>query len=184
MNLYRKTYVKNWKHMKGEELHDITITKGGKDRGDIDKSKVAYITEEMAYWRKQNAIHNWIVKNCGEGIDKCQEIYINREDMGKLLTVVNTVLAGSKIVDGKVNSGYTIKQTPTGIEKKHNWVDGKVVKDSSLAEMLLPTAEGFFFGSTDYDEWYITGLTETKEVLERIMAIEKDTSDYYYQASW
>ena len=37
---------------------------------------------------------------------------------------------------------------------------------------MLPTIEGFFFGSTNYDQWYIEKLKETVEQVERIL---KDT---------
>ena len=28
--------------------------------------------EEVAYWRKFNALHNWFVQNCQDGVDECQ----------------------------------------------------------------------------------------------------------------
>ena len=57
MYLYKKSYVKNWQHMKPESLHKITIKKGGKVRKDIKTDRITYIIEEVAYWRKANAIH-------------------------------------------------------------------------------------------------------------------------------
>ena len=45
--------------------------------------------------------------------------------------------------------------------------DGKTIKDSSLAKELLPTAEGFFFGSTDYNEYYYQDLVNTKKIIEQ-----------------
>ena len=33
----------------------------------------------------------------------------------------------------------------------------RVVDDNSKAEELLPTGEGFFFGGTEYDEYYFEG---------------------------
>jgi hypothetical protein len=177
MNLFRKSYVKNWEHQTPDQKHMITIAKGGKARADIETEKIAYVIEEVAYWRKQNAIHNWIVKNCANGVDKCQEIYVSDENIKKLLTIVNTVLSGSKLKEDMVKNGTSYENGKATI----NWEKGKTIADKTMAEMLLPTAEGFFFGSTDYDEWYYEGLVETKEVLEK--AIEKG-GDYYYQASW
>jgi hypothetical protein len=58
----------------------------------------------------------------------------------------------------------------------------KVLKDHSLAPELLPTQSGFFFGSTDYDEWYFKDLEDTKGILEKALADEN--GDYYYHASW
>ena len=55
----------------------------------------------------------------------------------------------------------------------------KVLNDKSLAPKLLPTQEGFFFGSIKYDMYYFRDLKDTIEQL-------KDLSDnsYYYKSSW
>ena len=49
-------------------------------------------------------------------------------------------------------------------------------KDGSL----LPTQSGFFFGSTDYDEYYFDDLNLTVEALDNL----DDNGDYYYSSSW
>ena len=36
--------------------------------------------------------------------------------------------------------------------------DGKIMQNSELAKELLPTTTGFFFGGTDYDEYYMEEL--------------------------
>jgi hypothetical protein len=59
----------------------------------------------------------------------------------------------------------------------------QVIADHSKANELLPTSEGFFFGSTDYDEWYFQDLADTVEILETCLAME-DCWDFYYQSSW
>jgi len=58
-----------------------------------------------------------------------------------------------------------------------------VLNDNSKAEDLLPCQSGFFFGGTDYDEWYFANLKETKKVLEEELSTEH-SSDYYYTSSW
>jgi hypothetical protein len=60
----------------------------------------------------------------------------------------------------------------------------KVLDDFSLAEELLPTTTGFFFGGTEYDEAYLEDLKITKESLDRILKEHCDTDTYYYQSSW
>ena len=42
----------------------------------------------------------------------------------------------------------------------------QVLEDNSKAPELLPTMEGFFFGSTDYDEYYFDNVKQVKEFLE------------------
>lgn len=54
--------------------------------------------------------------------------------------------------------------------------------DNKKAKELLPTAEGFFFGGTEYDSYYYDDLRDTKRILEEVLA--EDGGDYYYQASW
>jgi len=58
----------------------------------------------------------------------------------------------------------------------------KILNDNSLAEELLPTASGFFFGGTEYDEWYFDGIENTIEILEE--ALSDTSADYYYSSSW
>ena len=42
----------------------------------------------------------------------------------------------------------------------------KVLADHDLAEELLPTQDGIFFGETKYDEWYFKNLQDAKDQLE------------------
>ena len=60
-----------------------------------------------------------------------------------------------------------------------------VLADMSKAEELLPTQSGFFFGGTDYDDWYKGDLEYTVERIEKVLkdpALQK--CDFYYQSSW
>jgi hypothetical protein len=177
MYLHRKTYVKNWEHMKPEELHSVLVKKGGEVREDIAPAKVSEVVEEFGYWRKANAIHNWFVENVQDGEDDCKEYSVSEEDLKELLSVVNTVLDASELIDGDVVNGY--KGTAEGwkpcLEK------GKTIKNPAVAKKLLPVTEGFFFGSTDYDQWYYGELVETKKILEEAL---KAGGDFYYESSW
>lgn len=182
MYLYKKSYVKNWQHMKPESLHKITIKKGGKVRKDIKTDRITYIIEEVAYWRKANAIHCWMVDNLQGGTDDCGEYYVSRKNIEDLLAIINDVLNGSKLVNGKVVNGYTLNKDG---ENEPILEDGKVIVDNSLASKLLPTADGFFFGGTNYDEYYIRDLEYTREIFGEILKEEVDgDGDYYYQSSW
>lgn len=64
----------------------------------------------------------------------------------------------------------------------------EVIADHSLAEKELPTQDGFFFGSTKYDEYYYEDIVYTKEILEKVIAfVESEEGKYYhiiYHASW
>ena len=58
----------------------------------------------------------------------------------------------------------------------------KVQTDNSLAEVLLPTQGGFFFGGTQYDEWYYKDIDNTIQILEEALADKG--ADFYYSSSW
>lgn len=61
----------------------------------------------------------------------------------------------------------------------------KLCKDSlenkDKAQELLPTSSGFFFGSTDYDEYYYKDIEYTIKIIEPL--IESD-EEIYYSSSW
>jgi len=57
-----------------------------------------------------------------------------------------------------------------------------VIIDKSKAEQLLPATSGFFFGSTEYDEWYYNDIENTIKILEE--ALEDTNGEYYYHSSW
>lgn len=63
-------------------------------------------------------------------------------------------------------------------------------RDPELAAEELPTADGFFFGPTDYDDWYWGNLEETVAILSPLIQwFEADENragdwDLFYQSSW
>ena len=60
----------------------------------------------------------------------------------------------------------------------------RIVKiDKSKAEQLLPTASGFFFGGTEYDEYYYEDIDNTIEILEEALS-DESADDFAYRASW
>ncbi len=60
----------------------------------------------------------------------------------------------------------------------------RIVKiDKSKAEQLLPTQSGFFFGATEYDEYYYQDIDNTIEILEEALS-EETADDFAYRASW
>ncbi len=60
----------------------------------------------------------------------------------------------------------------------------QVQTDHSLAEELLPTQSGFFFGSTEYDEDYFADIKYTIEELEKILSENNEDSNFYYRSCW
>ena len=117
---------------------------------------------EVGYWRKANHIHNWFMQNCADR-DEC----------------------GDPIDDCR-----PIEITVDKLEELLETCK-KVSADHSLASSLLPTQRGFFFGSTEYDEYYFKDIEDTIEIIEPVLKFAKhklEIKDYawevYYQASW
>jgi len=106
--------------------------------------------EEVAYWRKANAIHNWIVTNWGT-VDDCSPISIS---ISGLIDLRDTCV---KVVD-------------LGTEE--------------AAMELLPPVGGFFFGTTDINDWYWDDIKGTITKLNEIIETSTDDQEFEYQASW
>lgn len=63
----------------------------------------------------------------------------------------------------------------------------EVQKYPDNAPELLPTTEGFFFGSTEYDDYYFEEVSNTIEMLEKLIADDEKFNEYfsyYYSSSW
>ena len=58
-----------------------------------------------------------------------------------------------------------------------------VLDDPEKASKTLPTQSGFFFGGEEYDEWYLSSLKETVEMIDKCLKMP-DEWEFYYQSSW
>lgn len=164
MYLTREKYIgANYEHNQVKGIIDITVR--GK-KIPIDLKKVNCIRESVGYWRKANQIHKWFVDNIQDGNDDCKLYYVSTEDLEKLLNICKEVNEKAKLVDGKV------------------------IQNAEEISKLLPTEDGFFFGGTDYDEYYLQDVKDTIEMLTSILKEEKELnnqgiySDFEYRSSW
>lgn len=60
---------------------------------------------------------------------------------------------------------------------------------ASVAEEKLPCSTGFFFGGTDYDEWYFAQTKDTMVGLQKLLELSKpggplDGWSFEYHSSW
>ena len=133
--------------------------------------------EEIGYLRKANMIHKWFADNCGA--DDCEYYPVSRAQMEKLLETCKTVLENTVLVDGMVENG----KVWSGDRWKPIMEEGKYILDSSVAEELLPTCSGFFFGGTDYDQWYVRNVEDTVEIVGNVLN-DYDDVEFYYYPSW
>ena len=63
----------------------------------------------------------------------------------------------------------------------------QILVDPSKADQLLPPQSGFFFGSTEVDEWYLEQLKYTVDrldVLLELPEVKNHNIAFYYSSSW
>jgi hypothetical protein len=62
----------------------------------------------------------------------------------------------------------------------------QVLDDKKTAKDLLPTTSGFFFGSTEYDEYYFEAVKYTLDICQKALGLfdQQPHSTFYYQSSW
>lgn len=139
------------------------------------------ISEEVAYWRKANQIHAWFVENVQGGEDDCGAYKVDKEQLEDLLDICKQIEENAVMKKGKVVNGQTVKDG----EWVNIYEDGYNIINPEICEELLPTCSGFFFGSTEYDQWYMDDITSTIEQLEKVIEeTDWETETVYYQASW
>ena len=160
-------YLKYRKSMSGYDFtgndpkpYNDTVEASGLEAIATGESPFAEVIVTAIYWRKANAIHGWFVRELGGGVDECQEIRVTRDDLVKLRELCFEALS--------VPAGSSMQQH---------------------AETVLPPTSGFFFGSTEVDEWYEEDMKRTMREIDRVLAaLPKDGEGWdwslYYQASW
>lgn len=134
---------------------------------------------QIGYWRKANAIHKWFVDHVQEGRDECQRSHVSRDDLRELRETCQKVLDTAKVAPGKVHVGTMY----SGGAVTEQYEDGQVISNPEELHEILPTASGFFFGSTGYDEYYLEDVKHTIKVVDACLAAP-DKISFYYQSSW
>jgi hypothetical protein len=59
----------------------------------------------------------------------------------------------------------------------------RVLANHELAEELLPTSSGFFFGELEYDDWYFQGIENTLIFIDRALKLSPEWN-IEYLSSW
>lgn len=132
---------------------------------------VTSVDSPEIYWRKFNALHNWFVNNVQDGNDNCQPHSVNIEDITKILQILIKI----KIANDEYKEGRL----------------GERERDEICMDLLPPT-EGFFFGNTNFDDYYFNDVEYSIIEFQRVLSeyeSEKDKKseyfdEHYYQSSW
>ena len=99
------------------------------------------------------------MENVQRGEDDCKDYYVSRESLEGLLKTLGEVL-----------------------DIHH---DRRTSESDITVEDILPTAQGFFFGSEEYDEYYWNQVEWTYEAINKLLNNPKfEDFDFEYSSSW
>ena len=113
------------------------------------------LRERIGYWRKANQIHSWFVINVQDEIDDCGYYEVTKEQLIQLKEKCETIL------------------------------EAKETNFEEVASSLLPTQSGFFFGGTDYGEYYKEDLEITIKIINAVLEETDFEKEYIlYHSSW
>lgn len=134
----------------------------------------------VAYWRKANHIHRWFVDYVQGGVDECRPHYVSREQLTELRAVCDQILQLKTTTAKTTITVFDGQGAPKEEVRKGPALTGNA---KAAAEELLPTQSGFFFGGTEYDEWYLRDVEYTFQRISQVLKLGEEWS-FEYQSSW
>jgi hypothetical protein len=147
------------------------------------------ISRCVGYWRKANGIHGWFVRELANGVDECQRIRVDKEDLVRLRDQCLVTLSNRSEATPNAEDSKVINLSEANLDVVKSISDefkrqGELKNSNTiiLDDPLAPTA-GFFFGGTEKDEWYYQDIEYTVDTINSLLAND-GAWDYYYQASW
>ena len=129
--------------------------------------------ENVGYFRKVNCLLPFFGYEDNlsiHPIEKCQ--------IEELVSIAKELLKEHHAINSSILSYKEILEVYKDDKKKTKEIQEKMdalwANFAEIASKKLPTTDGFFFGSTKYNEWYINDLTEIVNVFEEIL----DSTDF------
>jgi hypothetical protein len=143
--LERRHYVQRWNHTPADKQFEVTVTQGGQPYALIQPERVSYVIEQVAYWRKANAIHRWFVEHVQNGEDDCREHPVPYEKLCELFNLVGNVFAGVLVAADALptESGFFFGSTEYGADYREDLKETR----RQLAPLI---AEGDQYGMDYY----------------------------------
>lgn len=148
--------------------------------------------EEAIYMRKVNCVRKW----CAENLENFEDNGLTNFPKEKFKELIGVMR--KTIIEAGLSNIYGYYQCiQDGWFEDENWdlykeakafldVPENQKKVIEVAERLFPTSSGFFFGGTEYDEWYVADLitscyrfTEFYEELDRTEEWDEGTVEYW-----
>lgn len=121
------------------------------------------------------------------GIEPCKDApHMNIEVCVAYWRKVNAIHKWFCDLDGGKDECQSIYVTRENLIELRNLCNS-VLFEPAMASSTLPTQGGFFFGSLDYDEWYLEDMRNTVDQLDKILQSTPSDDfafDFIYRASW
>lgn len=162
------------------------------------RGKAIYEREEVAYFRKVNCLIPFFENEMGGDVDNCKDFDISVEAMQKLVEVCDKLIQLHQQCgpvpdftecmpsreDGESAVDFEARQADYNA-KLQAYRDGlRSRKDVACAIEELPTRAGFFFGSTEYGEWYFEDLQHIKDEFSQVIADAVPSDDFVFLISY
>ena len=146
-------------YLRVRKAHDWNMNSESYDNAYGTGWKLSESTYTVCEWRKANAVHKWFVDHVQDGEDDCGRYPVSLDKLKDLRSACRNAMLSYDEGD---------------IEDAATW---------------MPSQSGFFFGSTDYDEWYREDLKRTYDACNNLIkTIEspdrKDWLSVEYESSW
>lgn len=148
--------------------------------------------EEAIYMRKVNCVRKW----CAENLENFEDNGLTNFPKEKFKELIGTM--HKTIIEAGLSNIYGYYQCiQDGWFEDENWdlytevraflsAQENQEKVIEVGERLFPTLSGFFFGGTEYNEWYVADLitycyrfTEFYEELDKTEEWDEGTVEYW-----
>ena len=152
---------------------DIYFEKTNKHEWNTSKDKNDLEFTQVGYFRKVNCLLPFFGYE-----DNCEYLAIDEYQMKELVEVAKELLKEHHAINSFILSYKEMLEVYKDDKEKTKEIQEKIdalwANFSEIASKKLPTTSGFFFGCTEYNEWYVNDLTEIVNVFEKIL----DNTDF------
>lgn len=159
----------------------------------IKKLKKQFYPHEDVYFRKANFVYRFFQPYLVD-----EECIVTKDMVTDLLKRCDEIIAAAQ-TDGVITPDGNIDERFFCCKGYNNLPEDEQKAEYERAEKenkemprdwvgvatdLLPTTSGFFFGSTEYDVWYLYDIISCKTQFEKLLADWKDDEVVYNIMSW
>ena len=133
--------------------------------------RVLYDIDFDLYFRKHNALHNWIHKH--NGSNPCDPKFVDDIDISK-----NQLIELNKLL-----------QTIARMHADCMYGKMPINKLEQYCRYYYPPSKGFLHGGTEYDKWYYGDVVEEADKINKLISlipdsVPGDVKVIRYKTSW